>query len=249
MEEKTIRQNDEVEIDLLGLCLMLLHHLPVILPAALLTALCAFLYTSLFLSPTYQSTTQVYILNRTDSNTITYNDVQLGTQLTSDYAQLIRSRYVLEEVIQTMNLPMSYEGLSGMVSVSNPEDTRIISITVTDTDPVRAMEIANAVREAAGEHIMNVMDIQAVNVVETANLPTHASGPNTTRNILLGGMLGAVIVAGILVVRYLLDDTIKTTEDVERYLELSVLAVIPLNEGETDGKKKRRKAKRRFPAR
>ena len=111
---------------------------------------------------------------------------------------------------------------------------------------MRAMEIANAVREAASEHIMNVMDIQAVNVVETANLPTHASGPNTTRNILLGGMLGAVVVAGILVVRYLLDDTIKTTEDVERYLELSVLAVIPLNEGETDGKKKRRKAKRRF---
>ena len=249
MEEKTIRQNDEVEIDLLGLCLMLLHHLPLILPAALLTALCAFLYTSLLVAPTWQSTTQVYILNRTDGNTITYSDVQLGTQLTSDYAQLIRSRYVLEEVIQTMDLPMTYEGLSGMVSVSTPEDTRIIAITVTDTDPVRAMEIANAVREAASEHIMNVMDIQAVNVVETANLPTHASGPNTTRNILLGGMLGAVLVAGILVVRYLLDDTIKTTEDVERYLELSVLAVIPLNEGETDGKKKRRKAKRRFPAR
>ena len=67
MEEKTIRQNDEVEIDLLGLCLMLLHHLPLILPAALLTALCAFLYTSLLISPTYQSTTQVYILNRTDA--------------------------------------------------------------------------------------------------------------------------------------------------------------------------------------
>ena len=117
---------------------------------------------------------------------------------------------------------------------------------MTDTDPVRAMEIANAVREAASEHIMNVMDIQAVNVVETANLPTHAAGPNTTRNVLLGGMLGAVLVAGILVVRYLLDDTLKTTEDVERYLGLSVLAVIPLNEGETDGKK--RKKVRRRPA-
>ena len=249
MEEKTMRQSDEVEIDLLGLCLMLLHHLPVILPAALLTALCAFLYTSLLISPTYQSTTQVYILNRTDSNTLTYNDVQIGTQLTNDYAQLIKSRYVLEEVIQTMNLSMSYEGLSGMVSVSTPEDTRIIAITVTDTDPVRAMEIANAVREAASEHILNVMDIQAVNVVETANLPTHASGPNTTRNILLGGMLGAVLVAGILVVRYLLDDSIKTTEDVEKYLGLSVLAIIPLNETEADSKKRRRKTRRRIPAR
>ncbi|HJA91697.1 MAG TPA: protein-tyrosine kinase [Candidatus Eisenbergiella merdipullorum] len=245
MEEKTIRQNDDVEIDLLGLCLMLLHHLPVILPAALLTALCAFLYTSLLVAPTYQSTTRVYILNRTDSNTITYSDVQLGTQLTSDYSQLIKSRFVLEEVIETMDLPMSYEGLSGMVSVSTPEDTRIIAITVTDTDPVRAMQIANAIREAASEHILNVMDIQAVNVVETANLPSHASGPNTSRNILMGGMLGAALVIGILVVRFLMDDTIKTSEDVEKYLGLSVLAVIPLNEGETDGKKKRRKAKRK----
>ena len=245
MEEKTLRQNDEVEIDLLGLCLMLLHHLPLILPAALLTALCAFLYTSLLVSPTYQSTTQVYILNRTESDTLTYSDLQLGTQLTSDYAQLIKSRYVLEEVIQTMGLPLSYEALSGMVSVSTPEDTRIIAITVTDTDPVRAMDTANAVREAASEHILNVMDIQAVNVVETANLPTGPSGPNTTRNILLGGMLGAVLVMGILVVRYLLDDSVKTTEDVERYLDLSVLAVIPLNEGETEGKKKRRKVKRK----
>lgn len=244
MEEKTIRQNDEVEIDLFGLCLMLLHHLPLILPAALLTALCAFLYTSLLVAPTWQSTTQVYILNRTDGNTITYSDVQLGTQLTSDYAQLIRSRYVLEEVIQTMDLPMTYEGLSGMVSVSTPEDTRIIAITVTDTDPVRAMEIANAVREAASEHIMNVMDIQAVNVVETANLPTQPAGPNTARNILIGGMLGAVLAAGILTVRFLLDDTVKTTEDVERYLGASVLAVIPLNEGETDGKKRRKARKR-----
>ena len=249
MEERTLRQNDEVEIDLLGLCLMLLHHLPVILPAALLTALCAFLYTSLLLSPTYQSSTQVYILNRTENNTITYNDVQIGTQLTNDYAQLIRSRYVLEEVIQTMDLPVTYEALSDMVSVSTPEDTRIISITVTDTDPVRAMEIANAVREAASEHILNVMDIQAVNVVETANLPTYASGPNTARNILLGGMLGAALVMGILVVRFLLDDTVKTTEDVERYLGLSVLAVIPLNEGEADGKRRRRKGKRKSMAR
>ena len=128
-------------------------------------------------------------------------------------------------------------------------DTRIISITVTDTDPVRAMEIANAVREAASEHILNVMDIQAVNVVETANLPTYASGPNTARNILLGGMLGAALVMGILVVRFLLDDTVKTTEDVERYLGLSVLAVIPLNEGEADGKRRRRKGKRKSMAR
>lgn len=246
MEEKTIRQNDEVEIDILGLCLMLLHHLPLILSAAVFAALCAFLGTSLLLPSTYQSTTRVYILNRTDNTTLTYNDMQIGTQLTSDYAELIRSRYVLEEVIQTMGLEAEYEDLYNRITVSTPDDTRIIAITVEDTDPVRAMQTANAVREAANEHIVNVMDIQAVNVVETANLPTQASGPNTVRNIALGGLLGAVLVIGILTVRYLMDDTIKTSEDVEKYLELSVLAMIPISEGEAETKKKRGKAGRKY---
>ena len=244
MEEKTIRQEEETEIDLLELCLMLLHHLPLILAAAVFAALCAFLGTSLLVPDTYQSTTRVYILNRADNAALTYNDMQIGTQLTSDYAELIQSRYVLEEVIQTMGLEMEYEELYERVTVSTPDDTRIIAITVEDTDPVRAMRTANAVREAANEHIVNVMDIQAVNVVETANLPTNASGPNTLRNIALGGILGAVLTAAVLTVRFLMDDTIKTSEDVEKYLELSVLAMIPVSEGEAETKRKKKKCRR-----
>lgn len=86
------------------------------------------------------------------------------------------------------------------------------------------------------------MDIEAVNVVETANVPTHKASPSVGRNTVLGGMLGVLIVAGIAVVTYLMNDTVQTAEDVERYLGLSTLAVIPMNEGDT---KKRRKKKHR----
>ena len=79
-------------------------------------------------------------------------------------------------------------------------------------------------------------------MVETANAPTHKAGPSVGRNTVLGGMLGVLVVAGIAVVSYLMNDTIRTAEDVERYLGLSTLAVIPMNEGET---KKRRKKSRR----
>ena len=100
---------------------------------------------------------------------VTYSDVQMGTQLTKDYAELINSRYVLETVIGQLSLPeMEYKDLLKKVSVHTPTDTRIVSITVTDYDPQQAQNIANCIREVAGEHIQNVMDIEAVNVVEEA---------------------------------------------------------------------------------
>ena len=241
MEGTTIQQRDEeMEIDLWEICLLLLHNLPLILSAGVLLALCLFLGTKLLIAPTYESTTRIYILNKQESSNITYSDLQLGTQLTADYAELIQSRFVLEEVIQVLELESTYEELSKSVSVTSPDDTRIISITVTDTDPVRAMETANAIREVASVHITNVMDIEAVNVVETANMPTTQAGPNTLRNTMVGGALGAFLVIAAVIVRFLLDDTIKTSEDVEKYLQLSVLAVIPLNEGDTDASKKKR---------
>ena len=104
--------------------------------------------------------------------------------------------------------------------------------------------MANAIREAAAVHIMNVMDIQAVNVSETANMPMKKASPSVLKNTLIGGMAGIFLMIIVILIRFLMDDTVKTPEDVEKYLQLSTLAVIPLNEGEPDGKKKKKKVKR-----
>lgn len=245
MEEKMVRKNDEMEIDLLEIGLVLLHHLSLIIPVGIMTALLAFLFTQLFIAPAYQSTTKIYILSKQENTSVTYSDLQMGSQLTKDYAELIQSRFVLEEVIQELGLNLSYEGLAGKVSVTTPTDTRVLSITVTDESPVMAMQIANAIREAASVHIMNVMDIQAVNVVETANMPMYKSAPSMGKNVCMGGLLGVLTVIAFVIIRYLMDDTIKTPEDVEKYLGLSVLAQIPLIEEENTPKKKKKKAKRK----
>lgn len=113
---------------------------------------------------------------------VTYSDLQAGTQLVKDYSELIKSRFVLEAVIEQLNLPLSYEQLSDKVTVSTPADTRVISIAVTDSNPVTAMKIANAIRETASTHIRNVMDIETVNIVETANVPTHKASPSARKN-------------------------------------------------------------------
>ena len=110
MEENTIRQTDEIEIDLWEICLVLIHNLALIVSVGIMVALGTFLVTQIFGVPKYESTTKIYILNKQENNAVTYSDIQLGTQLTKDYAELIQSRFVLEEVVQGMG-PVSYTHL------------------------------------------------------------------------------------------------------------------------------------------
>lgn len=228
MEPKNM-QADEIEIDLHEIFLLFLSKLWLIILVGILTGGVAFAISQFVLAPTYESTTQIYILNKQDTDTVTYSDVQLGSQLTKDYAELIQSRYVLELVIKELQLnDVDYEKMLKKVSVTTPTDTRILTITVEDTDPIAAMEIANSIRETAAEHIKSVMDIEAVNVVDTANLPTEKSGPSVVKWTLVGALIGMFFVMAVVMIWYLVDDTIKTSDDVEKYLGLSTLALIPL---------------------
>ena len=235
MENQNQRNNEETEIDLVELFWVLWRKLPLMIAVGLFTALLAFGGSKFLMTPTYQSVTKIYVLNKQDnSNTnVTYSDLQAGTQLVKDYSELIKSRFVLEAVIEQLGLPLSYEKLSRKVTVSTPADTRVISIAVTNSNPVMAMKIANAIRETASTHICNVMDIEAVNIVETANVPTHKASPSVGKNTMLGGMLGILMVAAIVILSHLMNDTIQTEEDVEKYLGISTLAMIPLNEAES----------------
>jgi len=236
------RENDIVEVDLLEMVNILLSRVWIILGTGLLAAGIGFVISKFVLTPIYESTTKIYILNKSENTTVTYSDVQMGTQLTKDYAELINSRYVLETVIEQLSLPeMEYKDLLKKVSVHTPTDTRIVSITVTDIDPKQAQDIANCIREVAGEHIQNVMDIDAVNVVEEANLPTIKAGPSVLKWTAIGGVLGVFLICAVILVHYLLDDTIKSSEDVERYLGLSTLALIPVTPDENDSRQRNKR--------
>ena len=240
MEPKQM-DSDVIEIDLREIFSLLWHH---IIELGLMLIVCAgigFILSSYVMHPTYESTTKIYILNRQSDTTVTYSDVQLGTQLTKDYAQLVQSRYVLEQVIEDLGLEdETYDTLSGKVSVTTPTDTRVLAITVTYGNPMDAMNIANDIREVAAVHIKNVMDIEAVNVVETANYPDRKSGPSVSKWTAVCGLLGCVLLAAVFIIIYLVDDTIKTSEDVEKYLGISTLALIPTDDSRASrGRKKK----------
>jgi len=241
MEQK---YSDEIEIDLREIFAVLMGWMWLILLVAILTGASAFAFSKFAITPTYNSTTRIVILNKeTNNNTLTYSDLQMGTQLTQDYAELIQSRYVIEKVIETFGLDMSYGELLNKTSVVTPSNTRIIDITVNDPDPAMAKQLVDEIRNVAAVRIKEVMDIEAVNVVDEGNIATSPSDPNVTQWTMIGFLLGAFAAAAVVLIRFLLDDTIKSSEDIERYLGLSTLALIPIISTEDDDKDKKKKKK------
>ena len=245
MEQQNLQNNDEIEIDVLELFHVLLDKIWVIILAGAVAALAVVAATILFITPQYQSTTKMYVLSKQDSNTLTSQDMQTSLSLTKDYAELIKSRTVTEGVITQLNLDMTHEQLLSKMTVDSATDTRILSISVRDADPYVACEIANAIRDVAANHIKNVMDIDAVNVVETANIPENKIGPSIKKNGLVGGVAGVAIAIAIILITYLSNDTIKTQEDVERYLGLSTLGTIPMSEADRKNKNKKKHKKQK----
>lgn len=243
MEQQNLQDNTDIEIDVLELFHVLLNKFWIILLAGIIAGLAFIGGTILFITPQYESTTKMYVLSKQDNNTLTQQDMQTSLSLTKDYAELIKSRTVTEGVIAQLNLDLTHEELLKKMTVDSATDTRILSITVTDADPYEACKIANAIRDVAANHIKNVMDIDAVNVVETANIPDQQSSPIISKNGIIGVLLGVLLSVAIILIAYISNDTVKTQEDVEKYLGLSVLGTIPLTE--TDRKKKKKKQKQK----
>ncbi len=237
-------RNGEVEIDLRDIFAILINKLAIIVLAAVLGAAVAFTFTKFLISPVYQARTQVLVKSTslTTTDQIKVSDLQSSNYLTKDYMILIKSNPVLDKVIADLGLDMSSSALAGKIHVSSQTDTRILTIAVNDKDPIMAKKIADAVREASKTRIHEVMGMETVENVDEAILPESPISPNTKMNTLIGFMLGFVIAIAVIIIRFMLDDTIKAQEDVEKYLGLSVLGLIPELET-TDSKKKKKKKK------
>lgn len=240
---ETTKNNEEIEIDLREIFAVLLDKLAVIILVAVLGAIVAFTYTKFMIAPTYSSKTQIYVMNTSSAtNQPSLGELQSSTYLTKDYLILCKSMPVLKKVIEELQLDINEDALASKISVSTPNDTRIITIAVTDTDPWMAKNIADAVREAAKVQIVDVTGVEAVNDVEEASLPDTPVGPNMRLNIIIGFLLGFVIAVIIIAVKFMLDDSIKSQEDIEKYLGISTLGLIPKTDTpDSKGKKKKKR--------
>lgn len=219
--------NASIEIDILYLLRKLWSKKFFIIFVGLLVGTIALLGSVFFIKPKYTSTTRIYVVSRSSDTSLTNQDLQAGSYLVNDYKEVITSSEVLSSVIDQEKLSMSASELSKDIAVTIPTDTRVISISVTDTDAQRACDIANTVREVAAEKIKAVTKVDDVTTLESATKPSHPSSPNVKKNAAIGALAGAFLaIVGILVAE-VLDDRVRRPEDIEEVLGMTLLGVVP----------------------
>ena len=231
MNENIIEEKNEQGaigdgIDLMEMGMVLLHHWWMLVIGLLIGGILAGCYTVFAITPMYRASATIYIFNKTTSIT-SLSDIQLGSQLTVDFQIIAKSREVLEAVIDDCDLKMSTGALSGSVTVTNPTDSHMLTITATNANPELAARIANSLADILRQQVADVMNTDKPSTVERAVVPTSPSSPSLTGNIEKGALAGLVLVLAFLAARFLLDDTISTEEDVRKYLGLNTLATIP----------------------
>ena len=222
-----MNQYDDVyEIDLLELLHVLRKRIVVIIAAALIGAGAAAAYSYLIATPVYESTSKIYILTQSTSLT-SFADIQISTSLAQDYEEMIYSRPVVAQVCKNLGLDYSYSQLKSMLTVDNPVDTRVLNITCRSTDKEEARDLANEFAVVSKRQIAKIMDTDEPTLFEKAVVSKRPVLPDKKKNIIMGFLIGLVLACMVVIIGYMVNDSIKSEDDVERVLGLQVLASIP----------------------
>ena len=230
-------EQDEDTIDLLELFMGLLAHWTLIAATAVVGAVLMALYTFFLVTPMYKATATIYVVSRNDS-VLNFSDLQVGSELTSDYIKVFEMWEVHEKVISNLDLDYTYTDMASMLSVTNTSDTRMLDITVTNPDPEEAAAIANEYADVGAKYISEKMKTDEPTLMSSARVPENPFSPNKAKNILLGFVVGFVLACAVVVLRTMLDDTYKSADDIRKYAGMVVLASIPLADAGEQPKEK-----------
>lgn len=224
-----MKEQDKIEIDVLQVLKVLWKRKLMIALVAIATGVLAFGFSSFIVKPQFTSTTRIYVVNRNqgDKPGLSNQDLQAGSYLVKDYREIILSQDVLEKVVTEQNLKFDAKALAKKIQVTVPVDTRIVSISVRDSNPEEASRIANALREVAAQKIISVTKVSDVTTLEEARPALSPSSPNIRRNTILGVGAGAGIVILLALAIEVLDDRVRRPEDIEEVMHISLLGVIP----------------------
>ncbi|WDN59461.1 YveK family protein [Streptococcus parasuis] len=220
------QEANTIEIDVLSLLRTIWRKKFLILLTAILTTGLAFAYSAFLVTPQYDSTTRLYVVNQSSDNgtVITNQDLQAGSFLVKDYKEIILSQDVLKNVTTILGLT---GGIKDKITVTIPTDTRILSISVRDSDPNQAATIANTLRDEAAKKIIEVTKVSDVTTLEAALPAENPSTPQTKRNLVLGFIVGAFLATVLVLVLEVLDDRVKRPQDIEEGLGITLLGVVP----------------------
>ena len=236
------------EIDLLKLAMVLLSKFWLIILVTLLFAAVAFGYTKYFVDPEYESVSKLYVFNSTEKSTtgqVSSSDISTSKILVNTYIVILESNSVLDQVCDTIKEHQGQEGfeylgtseytperIRKMLSASSINNTESFQIVVTATDAYVAKFINDAILYFLPDEIIRVVKAGAVEIIDTATLPTKPSSPSIVKNTALGGLLGFVFICAIIVVFSLLDTRIHNEDDIsDEFRDTPIIGVIPTFRG------------------
>lgn len=232
------RASEMMEIDLLDLIKLLWSKIWIIIISMVLCATIAFSASIFMIPPKYTATAMMYVNNSSlsvGSSTITFSSSQLSAakSLLDVYVIILESRTTLEAAIEKADLNYTYGQLKSMVSSGSVNNTEIFNISATCTNPADAELIVDTLVEILPERISDIVDGSSVRVVDHAILPTGSSSPSYTRYAFMGAIVGAVISAAVIIIRDLMDTTVRDEEYLRNRYNIPILAVVPDVHGST----------------
>lgn len=237
------------EIDLKEIFLMFWKKKLEIILIIAIFAILGYVYTMAFTSPMYTSSTTL-VLAGTNSeqegeSSITTNDLTLNSKLVSTYSQLVKSNKVVRQVISNLGIDISENELRNNISVSSVSDTELIKITVKTDNPKYSADIANETAKVFTSEVAEIYNINNVHVVDVAEESNVPSNIDHKKDIIMFAAIGVVIAFAYVIIAGMLDTTVKTEEEIERLVNLPVLASIPIYDVAESKKNKRRGRRRR----
>ena len=214
------------EIDLVEIFYLLVSRWKLLFISALIGAVIMGMYHTYFIKPAYQAYTEMYVTS--SDSVISLTDLQLSSALTEDYRAIITSRAVLNEVIEKLQLNTDYKGLRRMISVSNANGTHIIHTAVTTSNLELSRDIANELLVVSIDRIYQVIGSGEPMVIDYSEAEAVEDiTPGIIRYMGMGALAAMIVVACLLIIKNMLDVTIKNDDDVEKYLQMPVLAAVP----------------------
>ena len=221
--------NEENEvIDLVEILYAIRQHLLKVILATVVAAIIGFAASKFLMTPQYSSSAMMIVNTRQDvTSNVTSDQINSATKLVATYSIIIKSDTVLQQVIENLGLGMTYSELNSRVSVQAVDDTQVMKITVNSTSPEWAQTVCDEILAVSPDIIKEAVEAGSVKVISNASLATEPVSPNIKKNTMLAAAVGFVLVIGIIVLQVLLDNKINTEEDVTKYLDMTVLGVIP----------------------
>ena len=185
------------------------------------------IYTFFFITPMYQSSTDIFVTQTSEENiSVSQQDINTSISLINTYGDIIKKDFILEPVIEELDLPMSTGTLRENLNVQKSGDSQVFSIIVQDENPYQAADIANTTTEIFQEKIYDIMNVDNVTILTAGTPNTNPASPNKPINIAVGVLLGLLVGVGIVILRELTDKRIKTERFITEQLGITVLGSV-----------------------